>query len=239
MMQTYQAISLLMAYPEAATHAALPELAEAIRAEGLLPPAQEAELIGFISELAKTDLMDLQADYVALFDRGRAVSLHLFEHVHGESRDRGQAMVDLIELYAAQGLALDAHELPDYLPLFLEFLAQLPADQARAQLAECTHIVALLGARLAERGSAYHVLFDALEALAGGAADLDAIRDQVANEGPDQTIERMDEIWEEEQVTFLGNQDACSSPYIQPAGGACPSAAGPHLAGGAQAPSAR
>ena len=80
--------------------------------------------------------MDLQERYVASFDRGRARSLYLFEHVHGESRDRGQAMVNLLEIYRRHEFELNARELPDYIPLFMEYLAQRPDGEALDLLAD-------------------------------------------------------------------------------------------------------
>ena len=140
--------------------------------------------------------MALQEQYVATFDRGRALSLHLFEHIHGESRDRGQAMVNLLEVYRKHGFELNARELPDYIPLFLEYLAQRPVEEALDLLAETAHVLTLLGARLAERGNDYHAVFDALTALVGEPDDSAEIRHQAATEGPDQAIVNMDKIWD-------------------------------------------
>ena len=166
--------------------------------------------------MAQTAVMDLQEQYIRLFDRGRALSLHLFEHIYGESRDRGQAMVDLLAVYRQHGFELNTRELPDYIPLFLEYLAQRPESEALNLLTDAMHVIALLGARLAERGSDYHVVFTALSALVGEPADIAAIRRQVADEGPDQTVVNMDQIWEEEAVTFLGNQDGCGMDNPRP-----------------------
>ena len=129
-------LSALLRYPDAEVQQAAPGLATALAEDGLLSPEQRASLQPLIEELANMDLLDAQERYVGLFDRGRAVSLHLFEHVHGESRDRGQAMVDLRDRYEAQGLEIAAKELPDYLPLFLEYLSVLPPAQAADELAQ-------------------------------------------------------------------------------------------------------
>lgn len=217
-MKTFKVLSALMAYPTADLQEAGAELSAALAEEGLLPQRREDELVEFIDHLVASDLLVLQAEYVGLFDRGRNLSLHLFEHVHGESRDRGQAMIDLMGVYQRHGLELDSRELPDYLPMFLEFIASLEIAEARETLAEALHVVSLIGARLAERGSRYHVLFDALEAIAGADAEAhEEIRAQVAGEGPDSTITDMDKIWEEEQVSFLGNPATCgaSEPAAQ------------------------
>ncbi len=205
-MKTLKVISALMCYPQSELVAALPELKAVLVAEGVLPGRSREALEDLIDALGSEDLYALQERYVNLFDRGRALSLHIFEHVHGESRDRGQAMVDLIELYKRHGFELAARELPDYVPLFLEFLAERPLDEVRELLGEAMPVLALLGARLAERGSPYAVLFEALTAIGGHPDNHAEIREQARTEGPDQTLVNMDKIWEEEQVTFLANQ---------------------------------
>ena len=106
--------------------AATGEIAAVLAEEGLVPAPLRAAIGALLAELAGRDIYELQERYFALFDRSRTLSLHLFEHVHGESRDRGQAMADLIALYRGHGLEPTASELPDFLPLFLEFLSLLP-----------------------------------------------------------------------------------------------------------------
>ncbi len=208
-MKTLKVLSALLCYPQSELQAALSEMIEALDQENVLPEREHRALLALIDQIRRTDLIELQERYVRLFDRGRALSLHLFEHIHGESRDRGQAMINLLEVYRQHGFELSARELPDYLPLFLEYLAQRPTGEALDMLADAMHVMALLGARLAEQGSDYHVVFDALVALVGKPADIEVIRQQAATEGPDETILNMDKIWEEEAVTFLANQDGC------------------------------
>ncbi|QQS55003.1 MAG: nitrate reductase molybdenum cofactor assembly chaperone [Candidatus Competibacteraceae bacterium] len=210
-MKTLKVLSALLCYPQPELQAALGEMIEVLDQENLLPEREHRALLAMMSQMRRTDLIELQERYVRLFDRGRALSLHLFEHIHGESRDRGQAMINLLEVYRQHGFELSARELPDYLPLFLEYLAQRPAGEALDMLADAMHVMALLGARLTERGSDYHVVFDALAALVGEPADIEDIRRQAATEGPDQTVVNMDKIWEEEAVTFLANQDGCGA----------------------------
>ncbi len=137
-------------------------------------------------------------EYVGLFDSSRALSLHLFEHVHGDSRERGAAMANLIEAYHARGLVIVADELPDYLPLFLEFLSEQPLADARAMLGEVADILALLQARLSERRSAYAVVFRTLCALAGVHVDVTALSSAVAADNPAD----IDREWEEAPVRF-------------------------------------
>lgn len=208
-MKTLKVLSALLCYPQADMQAALDEMIKVLDQENVLPQREHRALLTLIDQIRRTDLIELQERYVRLFDRGRALSLHLFEHIHGESRDRGQAMVNLLGMYRRHGFELDARELPDYIPLFLEYLAQRPMGEALDMLADAMHVMALLGARLAEQDSDYHVVFDALATLVGEPTDIEAIRQQAATEGPDETIVNMDKIWEEEAVTFLANQDGC------------------------------
>ena len=215
-MLTLKVLSALLSYPQPEIQAALGEMAEVLDQENLLPEREQRALRTFMNRLERTDLMELQERYVATFDRGRALSLHLYEHIHGQSRDRGQAMVNLLEVYHRHGFELNARELPDYIPLFLEYLAQRPAEEALELLAEAMHVLALLGARLAKRGNDYHAVFDALAVLVGEPAEIEDIRRQAATEGPDETLVNMDKIWEEEAVTFMANQEACSANRMGP-----------------------
>lgn len=217
---TLRAIGRLMAYPTPAMKEALPEIRSVFTNTSDLDGALATRLAAFVEELDRHPLLELQERYVSRFDRGRALSLHLFEHVHGESRDRGQAMVDLMEMYTAGGLHLNAHELPDYLPLMLEYLSTRGSNEVSELLTDAMGVIVLLGARLRERDSDYCVLFEALEAMVGSPAEAEELRRTAATEGPDETIEKMDEIWEEEQVTFLGNADpagGCGASNTPPA----------------------
>jgi len=210
-MLSLRVISRLMAYPTQELVAAGPEMREVLLKDKTLSGQSLRPLLGFIERIENTPLMRLQEDYVALFDRGRYLSLHLFEHVHGESRDRGQAMVELINYYRESGLELDAHELPDYLPLLLEFLSTRETQEIKALLADAMAVIVLLGARLRERESDYAALFEALVEIGGEPAEANAMREQAATEGPDEAITKMDEIWEEEQVTFMANTNPAES----------------------------
>jgi nitrate reductase delta subunit len=205
-MQTLKVLSLLLSYPEVETLAALDEMAEVVEQENLLLDDHEKSVLALIDSYRGVDLLDSQEDYVALFDRGRFLSLHIFEHVHGESRDRGQAMVNLLQMYESHGFEMSTHELPDYIPLFLEFLSQQQQAEAVQLLHDAMPVLSLLGARLAERGSEFRAIFDA------------EIRQQAATEGEDETLVNMDEIWEEEAVSFMGAGDACKSqtPAVSP-----------------------
>lgn len=210
-MLTLKVLSHLLSYPEAETLAALDEMTAVIEQEKLLPEAHIKPVLAMINSYRGADLLDLQERYVALFDRGRFLSLHIFEHVHGESRDRGQAMVNLLQMYESHGFEMSTHELPDYIPLFLEFLSQQESAEAVKLLQDAMPVLSLLGARLAERGSEFRVIFDALEGFAGEPEGISEIRQQAATETPDETLLHMDEIWEEEAVSFMGAGDSCQT----------------------------
>ncbi|MAU19203.1 MAG: nitrate reductase molybdenum cofactor assembly chaperone [Martelella sp.] len=162
--------------------------------------------------------MDVQERYTDLFDRGRALSLLLFEHVHGESRDRGQAMVDLMAMYEADGLEIDAKELPDYLPLFLEFLSTRPRAEAEDLLGQTAHITEAIGERLKKRESVYASAFAALSLLSLAEADQKLLKELMAapEDDPDD-LKALDSIWEEETVTFGGNagEGACGPDRLR------------------------
>lgn len=203
-MKTLKVLSLLLSYPTEVLKTEAKNLKAVLEMEGLLKKRVLKPLLAFIDELAEDDLMDVQERYVHLFDRTKSLSLHLFEHVHGESRDRGQAMVDLLELYKKHGLDIDASELPDYVPMFLEFLSTLPAPEAIALLGEPLPILGAIRARLENRESPYAIVINALEEIAGTKADQAAI-DTILSEEPDDDPDDMvaiDEAWEEKEVRF-------------------------------------
>jgi nitrate reductase molybdenum cofactor assembly chaperone NarJ/NarW len=174
----------------------------------------------FVDGLMATDPMEAQERWLGLFDRGRSMSLLLFEHIHGESRDRGQAMVDLLSTYRKAGFELGAKQLPDYLPVVLEYLSLQPVEEVRDWLGHTAHILELLAARAQERQSPYAVLIEALVEIAKGRVDLDLLRRRVASEERDDTPEAMDKVWEEEAVRFgvEAPTEDCNPPTRLPAG---------------------
>lgn len=214
-MLTYRVLSRLLSYPSAEMTAALPELRAVLARECLLDSRDLAALAPLLAELAEEPLLNLQERYVLLFDRSRSLSLHLFEHLHGESRDRGQALVDLAGLYAEQGLAIAERELPDYLPLFLEFLSLLPAREAAALLAEPAHLLEALHRRLLKRGSSYAAVFGVLLRLAETKPDAAAVAAllQEPEEDPNDRA-ALDRAWEETAVTF-GPDPAAGCPQTR------------------------
>lgn len=210
-MMALRIIGRLLDYPDRALFDHQQELEEALASSSELNEQQRAQLLAVVRDFSARPLLDLQADYCELFDRGRATSLLLFEHVHGESRDRGQAMVDLLEQYRTAGLELDSRELPDFLPLYLEYLSSRSPEAAREGLVDVAPILALLSARLRQRNSRWADLLDVLLALSDSGVVADTLEPQVAQEARDDTPQALDAVWEEEQIRFLGEQGCASA----------------------------
>jgi nitrate reductase delta subunit len=212
MAQTFKALSALLSYPTEDLQAAGPEIADVIETEGLVDGPTSEALQRFAGDLAAADLFDIQERYVDLFDKSRRLSLHLFEHVHGESRDRGQAMVDLAQLYEKGGLELAANELPDYLPLFLEYLSTRPLDEARGVLADALPIIIAIEERLVDRHPGYAAVFAAIRDAAGNRAAVAPARGEPAVADPEGDLAALDAAWEETAVTFGPGEsfDGCS-----------------------------
>jgi nitrate reductase delta subunit len=203
MKRTLKVLSAVLSYPTAGLQAAVPEMRAALDAERRLPRKNRDRLDRLLEEIAARDLYDLQERYVLLFDRTRSLSLNLFEHVHGESRDRGQAMVDLMALYQRHGLAIRTGELPDHLPLFLEFLSETPEAEARGLIAETAHILEAIRQRLRKRNVPYSSVFSCVQTLAGTRPQ-SALVEALLGERDDnpEDLAALDAAWEEEEVTF-------------------------------------
>jgi nitrate reductase molybdenum cofactor assembly chaperone NarJ/NarW len=164
---TLRVLAHMLSYPNAALRDHLPEMRDALHSEAALAATRLAELDALINILEHGDEIANEENYVDLFDRGRATSLHLFEHVHGDSRDRGPAMIDLAQTYEKAGMYLAPGELPDYLPAVLEFVSTQPSAEARAFLGETAHILNAVFAALQQRQSSYASVIAALLELAG------------------------------------------------------------------------
>jgi len=219
-MKTFKILGLLMTYPKPEWLAHLGDCSAVLQREALLPAKCQKSVLALIEKLATSDVFELQEEYVETFDRGRSHSLHLFEHIHGESRDRGQAMVDLAAAYEARGLYIGRAELPDYLPLFLEFLALCPQDEAVELLGEPIDVIATVGARLRKRGSLYAGLFTALVALSRVKPSADRVGKALAGEQEDDSLEALDKAWEEEDAFAGPPQQSDCQACMASAGGA-------------------
>lgn len=203
MNRRFRILSALLHYPDEALRGALPEIVAALQTDGFAPGHAWA-LAGLCRRLAQGDLLDRQEAYSTLFDRGRSCSLHLFEHVHGDTRNRGPAMIALVEAYQSAGYAPTGNELPDYLPLFLEFLAVAPPPLARELLGQAVPILDQIHARLVARGGtdaeAYAAVIAAALAEAGAAP-------QARVEPEEDDPEEIDRAWEDAPVTFGPESD--------------------------------
>lgn len=202
-MKTFKALSLLLCYPTDALQQAIPEIENVLRDEGLLGPKRMQMLAPLLAKLRDRDLYELQERYVLLFDRSRTLSLNLFEHLHGESRDRGGAMVDLLQMYRDGGFDLGGSELPDHLPVLLEFLSTRPLAEAREILTDAGPILIALGERLGRRETPYAAVLEALVAIAEAdpqTAEVETLL-SVADDDPED-LAALDAVWAEAQVSF-------------------------------------
>ncbi|WP_371194644.1 nitrate reductase molybdenum cofactor assembly chaperone [Glaciecola sp. SC05] len=204
-MKILSLISRLIDYPSDELYAHAEDVSDYIAGNEDLAESDKTALQAFVAQRFGDSLLDWQSDYDGLFERGRSLSLLIYEHIHGESRDRGQAMVDLLEQYKAAGLDIGVRELPDYIPLFLEFVSTQGNENAKGWLQDIGPVLALLTVRLEKRQCNYSSLFQALVNLSEVDIDLDALREQVKEEKRDDTKKALDKVWEEEAVTFGGD----------------------------------
>ena len=201
--RTLKALSLILSYPTRELQHAMPEIGAVLASDTRLTAAARRALRPLVEELGGRDIYDLEEQFVLLFDRSRTLSLNLFEHVHGESRDRGGAMVSLVETYREGGFDPVTSELPDHLPVLLEFLSTRPFQEAQETLADAAHIFEALNARLVRRESAYGAVFANLLQLSGVTADQEAVAELLVQPDVDPTdLEALDEVWEESEVLF-------------------------------------
>lgn len=198
-MRTLKILGFLLTYPEQDHVRAAAECARILEAEKWLSAPTCARLLTALEAFGEKDLLDLQEEYVALFDRTPSLSLHLFEHVHGDSRDRGQALVDLLKVYEEAGLYIDAEEMPDYLPLFAEYAASLPPGEASDTMGSVVNILSSLATRLKNRDSFYAAIFDALIETASRTPDPKAVATYLEKaSGAALSLDQMDKEWEEQ-----------------------------------------
>ena len=209
-MKTYRALAALLQYPTAELAGAAGEIAAAAREDALLSRDSLRAIERVAAQLTVGDLLTAQESYVGLFDRSRSLSLHLFEHIHGESRDRGQAMVNLAAHYETRGYSIDGNELPDYLPLFLEFLSLVDSREAADLLADVVHILAAIRIRLERRRSDYAAIFGALEELAARRPDGAVVAGLLEQDkSPEAEAAELDKEWEEAPAFAGAGDDDC------------------------------
>ena len=163
----YKIASALLCYPTPELQSAIGEIRTALAAT----PENLTTLEPLLNHIESTDLIDLQESYVVVFDRNPSHSLHLFEHVYGEDRARGQAMVDLLSEYTKHGFDVVSDELPDYVPLFLEFISTCETDESADLLGDAVHVLAHIGGKLKGSESLYASVFDVVVACSPVAAE--------------------------------------------------------------------
>jgi nitrate reductase molybdenum cofactor assembly chaperone NarJ/NarW len=185
MIRTFKALSALLSYPSTELQAAIPEIREVLAFENILPVETIVAMEPLLSEFETGDIFDLQERYVLLFDRSRTLSLNLFEHIHGE------------------GLDLVSTELPDHLPVLLEFISTLSLNQAREMLADAGHIIAALAERLTRRETPYAAVLVALSEIAQASTQTEEAQALIAEKDDDpEDLEALDAVYEEAMVTF-------------------------------------
>ena len=213
-MISFKALGALLDYPTPELQAAADEIEQALREERALPEAELAGVLALVERLRRSDIMEAQEYWIGLFDRSKRLALHLYEHSYGESRDRGQAMVNLALTYRMNGFELNSAEMPDYLPLFLEFLSVIPEVHARRYLTDAIEIIEALRIRLEERDSSYAALLGALVTLASREADDGEVEAILAGEPQDpQDFEALDREWAEDPVEFTAGSALKDCPY--------------------------
>ncbi|WHI47029.1 nitrate reductase molybdenum cofactor assembly chaperone [Microbulbifer sp. VAAF005] len=205
MKRLLRALALLLDYPSESVKTHINDIRETLDSEQALSSIDRAMIAPLLRSYLQQELLSLQVDYSDLFDSSRALSLHFFEHIHGESRERGQAMLNLGEEYIAHGCFLQRDELPDYIPIFLEFISCLPETEIRDWLSQPAHVFAALAQRLDERQSAYAGIFHLLIKLAGKQPDAQAVKELLAR-NQQATETSVEEEWEEKPITFTTPQ---------------------------------
>ncbi len=214
----FKVISLLLSYPTFEFFGVLSEVKTFLEEDKSITAKEKNLLQELVNNLLVQDLYDAQERYVFLFDRTRTLSLHLFEHIHGESRDRGQAMVDLMSTYENDGFVNNSNELPDYLPLFLEYLSIKSQAEAIELLGQTVHILTVLFERLKKRESVYANAFAVLVSVAKKSPNKEVLAELLSAPDADPNdLPTLDKIWEEEAVTFGGNSDdnACGTDRVR------------------------
>ena len=162
MIKTYKILSLFLSYPTKDLQDFLHEGNEELKKEYLLNPSILENLGKFACHFTGMDIIDWQANYVSLFDTSRNTSLYLFEHLKGDSKERGQAMADLMDFYRENGMHLSEGELPDYLPAFLEFLSCLDKQKASELLSQTVNVINRIFLLLKEKDNIYRHVFEAV-----------------------------------------------------------------------------
>ena len=219
-MRTIKLLGFLLTYPDHDHMKVAEEASSILESEKWVSPETRERLQEALQAFQNRSILDIQEEYVALFDRTPSLSLHLFEHIHGDSRDRGQAMVDLMKVYEDAGLFIDHEEMPDYLPLFAEYLSGLASAEASENLGSVVNILSSIGGRLKNRESFYAAIFDALIETASRQPDKDAVAKHIeTSSGAALSLQEIDSAWEEQlafdNASLAGQQGTGECPKIK------------------------
>ncbi len=215
---TLKILSAILSYPSNEMIEGEAELLEALKGDKTVSEQTKSLAGALVSDICSHDVYDAQERYVLLFDRTRTNSLHLFEHVHGESRDRGQAMVDLAVMYEKQGFDIEAKELPDFIPVFLEYLSTQSGEEVNNLLGQTLHIMVAIRQRLQKRKSIYANAFLAIEDMVEAKPDMALVEQILAEKEADPNdLDALDKIWEDEAVTFGAGkgEDVCGPDRLR------------------------
>lgn len=161
-MKIYKLLSVLLEYPDQELIDHIPEL-RGVMAELDADKAELEALSGFLDHLQSMPVTALQADYVKTFDMVPEHSLHLTHHLFGDDKNRGPALIDLGELYKDYGVEVVTNELPDYLPLILEFTAYLDDNEGTVFLSDAKKVLSVLAENLTKAESPYAALLSIVE----------------------------------------------------------------------------
>ena len=211
-MLTIKALGALLHYPQQELIEALDDIQQIINTESLLSPEQISALGRCIAGMRNQALLDLQEQYVQLFDTNPKHALYLFQHLYGDTPQRGPALADLIGMYRDYGYQPTAKELPDYLPLYCEFAAQFPQAEARVLLGRALPVLELMAQRLEAAGSAYAAVFSALCSLAERSEDTAAIEQLLSDRIRGGKHQTLDEAWQERPVSFTAADEQRNHP---------------------------
>lgn len=204
MIKAYKILSLLLSYPSEELQQFLRDAEDELKREALLKEEILKEISVFVQHFQKMDIIDWQAHYVQLFDNSRSASLYIFEHLKGDSKDRGQAMVDMTGFYREQGLDLSQNELPDYVPVFLEFLSTLDQRKAAEYLSIPINIIQRVYIALSDSNNPYKYILNAVISLSEKAPDHEAVQKMIKAQKPMD----FDKEYAEAPVIF-GSDNAC------------------------------
>jgi len=159
----YTILSRLLDYPDSDLKGNLDVIDEVLEKDSHITEQEHTAITAFIEQMRQKSLMELQQDYVQIFDMVPEHSLHLTHHLFGDDRGRGPALVDLSEHYKGMGLGMKVGEIPDYLPLILEYVSTLDEIAARIFLADAGKVLTVIAANLEKSGSHYAPLVRLVE----------------------------------------------------------------------------